>query len=416
MKIVHVSGQEILDSRGQPTVACTIELSSGQKVTSSVPSGSSVGKHEAKELRDHDHNHFGGKGVQTAINHLEHLIGPRIVGKIPDVTTMDATIIDCDGTPDKSHLGANAILAASIAIVKAQALYEGLELYELIAQLHQTKQPTLPCCMFNVINGGMHADSGLALQEFMIMPTLNNVHNAIEQATATYEAIKSLLHGKHYSTAIGDEGGFAPQFDQEGINREYAALTMLQLAVKKADLNPAIIRFGLDAAASHFFDTTTKMYNVHGQAYTADQLINWYDELCQNYPIMSIEDGLDEEDWDGWQRMTKRFGKKLMIVGDDIFVTNVERIKRGITNHVANATLIKPNQIGTVTETLAAIKCCQQAGYTVVISHRSGETDDTFIADLAVGTAAPWLKAGAPVRGERVAKYNRLMEIEERLR
>jgi enolase len=250
----------------------------------------------------------------------------------------------------------------------------------------------------------------------MIMPTLNNVHKGIEQATATYEAIKSLLHGKHYSTAIGDEGGFAPQFDQEGINREYAALTMLQLAVKKADLNPAIIRFGLDAAASHFYDTATKTYNLHGQPYTAEQLITWYDELCKTYPIMSIEDGLDEEDWDGWQRMTKRFGKKLMLVGDDIFVTNVERIKRGITNHVANATLIKPNQIGTVTETLAAIKCSQQAGYTVVISHRSGETDDTFIADLAVGTAAQWLKAGAPVRGERVAKYNRLMEIEERLK
>jgi enolase len=412
MKIKHIKGRQILDSRGQPTVECIVELEGGKYVVASVPSGASVGKYEAKELRDGDPLYFEGKGVLHAIRNLEQVIGPMIIGKKPDVIAMDADMIERDGTSDKSTLGVNSMLAASIAIIRAQALIEGLPLYAFINKLWQFEKPTMPLCMFNIINGGAHAQSGLSFQEFMIMPRANDVRRNIEIAVRFYNALKRALADKQYATAIGDEGGFAPRFTQNGIAREMMALDFLQDVA--GHIKEDIV-FCLDVAASQFYNAQDKCYKIHDDCYDAERLVTLYENMCAKYPIASIEDGFDEDDWEGWKRLTHQLTGKIQLVGDDIFVTNIKRIEYGITHRVANAVLIKPNQIGTVSETIQAISLCKKSGYKTVVSHRSGETNDSFIADLAVGAAAGQLKTGAPVRGERVAKYNRLLEIAEEL-
>lgn len=411
MKIRQIRAREILDSRATPTIECVITLDNEKTVTASVPSGASVGKYEACELRDNDSKHFAGKGVRNAIDHIHTTLAPLVVGKIPDVQAMDEAMIVCDGTSNKTRLGANALLAVSIAVIRAQALCEGLELYKLINKLWHFPTPQIPLCMFNVINGGMHASSGLSFQECMIMPTHTDYNKNLETAAIVYAELKKLLHVQGYATTVGDEGGFAPQFTQVGLEREHTALELLQQAIKHSAATD--VSLCLDVAASHFYDEARGVYCLHNKDYSAQDMVVLYQQLAVQFPIVSIEDGLDQDDWSGWHDITKSLGGKLMLVGDDIFVTNQQRIQQGFNKGVANAVLIKPNQIGTVSEAMQAIKMCQASGYKTVISHRSGETNDDFIADVAVGTAAGYLKAGAPARGERVAKYNRLTAIAE---
>lgn len=385
MKITKVHGREILDSRGQPTLECVLELTGGLQVEASVPSGASVGRYEAKELRDYDPTRYFGKGVRIAIENLERKIAPLLLDKEPDCVQLDQAMINLDGTADKSKLGANTILAASMAIVRAQAVAQGCELYQLINQLYGLDKPAMPRCMFNIINGGLHAESGLAFQEFMIMPAAATVKEAVEVASEMCIALKGLLLQQHGVVAVGDEGGFAPIFVQDGIEREIAALQLLEQAKKQLKSVKIPIDYCLDIASSHFYDPVRQVYTVHEKRFDAQALIDLYLQLCQTYPIVSIEDGLGEDDWNGWQLLTQSMGSKIQLVGDDLFVTNVQRIQQGIDRQVANAVLIKLNQVGTVSETLQAIKLCRQAGYKVVVSHRSGETNDSFIADLAVG-------------------------------
>jgi enolase len=414
MKIKNIRGRQILDSRGNPTVECVLTLDNGNYVTASVPSGASVGKYEAMELRDNDKACYMGKGVLTAINHINTTIVRAIIGREPDVITLDKELLSLDGTSNKSKLGVNAILPVSIAILRAQAHCQRVELFELINTLWGFEKPSMPVCMFNVINGGMHAQSGLAFQEFMVMPRLSGFSQNLETAVVLYHELKVLLAHKGYATSLGDEGGFAPRFTSQGLEKERAALQSLVGVIHKAGARNVSIC--LDVAASAFYDEQKQKYIFHDTAYTGVDLIDLYQDLSKDFPILSIEDGLAEDDWNGWQSLTSRMGEIVQLVGDDIFVTNIQRIQQGIDQGVANAVLIKPNQIGSVTETIKAIQLCKNAGYKIVISHRSGETNDSFIADLAVGTAAGQLKTGAPARGERVAKYNRLLEIEEILK
>ncbi len=412
MKIKHIFGREILDSRGNPTVSCSIVLDNDAILTAAVPSGASVGKHEAVELRDGDMLRYGGKGVLKALHNITTVIAPAFIGKEPDVITMDKELIALDGTTNKSHLGANALLAVSCAVIRAQAYVQRVELYELINALWKFEKPTLPRCMFNIINGGLHAESGLCVQEFMVVPRGNDYVTRLEIATTLYHHLKSVLMQRGYATGIGDEGGFAPRFTQSGIAREQAALDLL---VEVSSTVDSRVDIALDVAASSFYDEKHNLYKLHDEDYRAEELITWYDELVTKYPLTSLEDGCAEDDWNAWQLLTQKLGSKIQLVGDDIFVTNTHRIQEGKQRAVATAVLIKPNQIGTVSETIDAIKLCKKLGYHTVISHRSGETNDDFIADLAVGTAAGQLKSGAPVRGERVAKYNRLWEIARKI-
>lgn len=414
MFIKKIHGRQILDSRGEPTLECILTLSNDIQTIASVPAGASVGSFEAKELRDNNPENYNGRGVLKAIHALETEIAPLLINKKPDVLAMDPEMLASDGTDNKSHLGGNTILAASIAIIRAQAIVENIELYQLINQLSGSEKPVLPACMFNLINGGKHADSGLAFQEFMVMPEAGSVSRSIECASALHHTLKGILQHQHAGTGVGDEGGFAPAFSGQKKLPEHEALDLLQSAIAQSGLKE-VISLCLDVAASSFYDQITQQYQFHQQLLTPKQMIDLYAQLTTTYPIVSIEDGLAEEDWDNWQLMTQSLGWKMQLVGDDLFVTNTARIQRGIDQHIANAVLIKPNQIGTVSQTFQAIKLCKQFGYKTVISHRSGETDDTFIADLAVGCAADQFKGGAPVRGERVTKYNRLMEIEEKL-
>jgi enolase len=413
MKIQQILSREILDSRGQPTLECRVMLDNGIVATASVPSGASVGKYEACEVRDGDMTRFGGKGVRTPVHTIHSVIAPRLIGKEPDVVAMDNELCALDGTINKTHLGANTLLAVSSALIRAQAMAHNIELYDLINKLWKFEPPKLPLCMFNVINGGMHAQSGLCFQEFMIMPREGNFETRLAAAVKFYYTLKDSLAKKGYATAIGDEGGFAPAFTQDGIMRERAALDFLRECAGLQE--EARMAFCLDVAASHFYDEQHKNYVLHDVPYSTDDLITLYAELGSAYPIVSLEDGCDQDDWQGWHHMTQQLRNKMQLVGDDVFVTNTGRIQEGADNSCATAVLIKPNQIGTVSETIAAIKLCKRLGYQTVISHRSGETNDSFIADLAVGTAAGQLKSGAPVRGERVAKYNRLWAIAQQL-
>jgi enolase len=415
MQIVNVDAFQILDSRGIPTVECRLTLTDGTMVAASVPSGASTGKHEAHELRDHDATVYGGKGVLTAVKHIKQAIAPVVLlGKTPDIIAMDKQLIALDGTRDCSALGANAMLAVSIAVIRAQAWMEGVELFEFINALWQFPDPELPRCMFNVINGGMHAQGDLVFQEFLAIPTQHDFAQSLACVDDFYHKLQELLHEAGLGTAIGDEGGFVPVFTDKGALAEEQALMLLQRTAEQFSWGVESMSFGLDVAATHFYDARANRYRLHDKLLTAPELIEFYKSLAQRFALVSLEDGLAEDDWQGWQWLMEQMGG-LQLIGDDLLITNTNRIQQGITKKAMNAVLIKPNQIGTVSRTVDAIRLCQEHNLATIISHRSGETNDDFIADLAVGTVAGQLKAGAPVRGERVAKYNRLLWIAELL-
>jgi len=411
MKIASLRAREIFDSRGEPTVECELRLDSGLSVCSSVPSGASKGKFEAVELRDGG-KRLLGKGVQKAIEQIEFKIGPALIGKELDVIALDQIIIGLDGTPNKKNLGSNSTLAVSMALYRAYAAQEQVELFEVIAWICGQEMITLPVPFFNLINGGAHAHNNLQIQEFMIVPLgAQNYRESMEASLEFFYELKALLKKDNKGIAVGDEGGFASQFEDEMEAFHYLMEALLLFSKK----NTQTFAFALDVAASQWYNPKTKLYDWHGQAVTSEDLIDYYEQLVKVFPIYSIEDGLAEDDWDGWQELTKRLGKKMQLVGDDIFVTSVARIAQGIEQTVANAVLIKPNQVGTITETLQAIQFCKQNNLGTMISHRSGETVDTFIADLAVGSCAGQIKAGGCSRSERIEKYNRLLRIEDAL-
>lgn len=413
MKIKQIDAREILDSRGNPTIECTVTLENGMKGRGAVPSGASVGRYEAVELRDKDPNRFNGKGVLQAIDNITTRIAPALIGKQADIQFCDTQMLELDGTPHKSSLGANAILAVSLAVVRAQALFLGQETYEVLQTFSGVLSGEMPKAMYNILNGGVHADNKIYFQEFMIMPIgFSTFFDRLHTTVLVYNKLKTLLRDAGLSTSIGDEGGFAPRFINGKRSREQQALDFLLRAVEAAGFEPGKdIVFCLDVAASQFYSKEEGCYLLYKEKLRAHDLVDEYKKLIDEYPIYSIEDGLDEDDWEGWKIMTEELGKKVLLVGDDIFVSNPSRIERGIRQGVANSVLIKPNQIGSVTECLDAITLCKKHDYDVVVSHRSGETCDSFISDLVFGTASPYFKAGAPVRGERVAKYNRLLEI-----
>ncbi|AUW93034.1 MAG: phosphopyruvate hydratase [Sulfobacillus thermosulfidooxidans] len=404
--IRSIHAMEILDSRGNPTLAVQLELADGSAVVSRVPSGASTGAHEAVELRDHDKARYGGKGVLKAIDHVNTIIAPALKGmSATDQVAIDQRMIEMDGDPQKARLGANAILSVSLAVAAAGAHSRRQPLYRYLGGLNAA---LLPVPLLNVLNGGAHADNNVDIQEFMLVPVgASTFREAMQMAQETYQALKSLLQAKGLRTAVGDEGGFAPDLES---NRE--ALDLLVEAMEKAHVKPGEdMVLALDVAATEL--KKDDGYQFEGQLLTGMQLIDYYQLLVRDYPIISIEDGLSEDDWDHWQLLTDRLGDRIQLVGDDLFVTNPERIARGIDEASANAVLIKPNQIGTVTETLEAIRLARSAGWNAVVSHRSGETEDTMIADLAVGVNGGQIKTGAPARGERIAKYNRLLTIEQ---
>lgn len=412
MKIMNVAGHEIFDSRGYPTLECELTLEQGQSVRASVPSGISRGRYEAVELHD-GNERLQGRGVSKAIKNLETIIAPHLIGNEPNVVQMDLKMLELDGTPTKENLGANTLLAASTAITKAQALSANMKPYELIAQLCNFDQISLPYPQCNIINGGAHADNNLQIQEIMIVPIgFSTFRDAFEDILETYYKLKTILHNKGKSVLVGDEGGFASNFDDEN-----EALDLLMRAIKETKSNDDEENFviALDIAASHFYDRTTKTYQWHNRHLTSNDMIDFYDKLSQTYPIFSIEDGLSEDDWEGWQLMMKKLGDRIQIVGDDLFATNPARIAEGIEQGVANAAIIKPNQIGTLTETLQSILLCKDYGINTIVSHRSGETEDTFIVDLAVGISSGQIKIGGCSRGERIAKYNQMLRIEDAL-
>jgi enolase len=412
MKITNLQGSEILDSLGNPTIECTLTLDNKIQVKSSVPSGTSVGKYEAHELRDYDKTRYLGRGVLKAINNIETKIKPVLVGKEPNMQEIDKILIELDGTENKSNLGANAIIAASMAVARAQAAARNIELFQLINQEFGIGPTAFPLCMFNILNGGAHADNKIAFQEFMIMPKkFNTMHGIVQCAATIYHALRKILVKDGLSVGVGHEGGFAPILNIN-THKEQNCLDYLIRAIEEAGFEPDSVGICLDVAASQFFDNNKNGYLIENRLLSSKDLAEFYATLIENYPIISIEDGMAEDDWYGWEMLTQKLGKKIQIVGDDLFVTNIHRIKKGVGLNVANAVLIKPNQIGTVSETVQAIKFCKSSGYKTIVSHRSGETNDSFIADLVIGTAAGQIKAGAPCRGERVAKYNRLMEIE----
>jgi len=409
MVITKVIGREIIDSRGNPTVEAEIWLDDGTVALGATPSGASTGIFEALELRDEDKTKFGGKGVSKAVKNVNTVISKAIVGMdASDIYAIDAAMIKADGTKDKSKLGANAILAVSIACARAAASSLGIPLFKFIGGVNAN---VLPVPMMNILNGGAHAANTVDVQEFMIMPVgAKSFTEGLRWCTEVYHVLAKLLKSKKLATAVGDEGGFAPDLASD----EDAIIVILD-AIKTAGFKPGDdFVLAMDAAASEWKSDKVGMYHLPkcGTDMTAEELINHWEELCNKYPIASIEDGLDEEDWEGWKLMTKRLGSKVQLVGDDLFVTNTERLSKGIANGCGNSILIKLNQIGSISETLEAIKMAHKAGYTAIVSHRSGETEDTTIADLAVALNAGQIKTGAPSRSERVAKYNQLIRIE----
>jgi enolase len=410
MKIAKMIAREIFDSRGLPTIECGVVLDDGMVVTASVPSGISRSRFEAAELRDGGHRLFG-LGVTRAIEYIERDISQILVGIEPNVVEADARLIELDGTDDKSRLGANTLLAASIAVCRAQAYLHDMELYELIAHLLHVEHVSLPFPMLNVVNGGLHADTTLPIQEFMVVPLgAHHFRDAMEAGVNIYQILKQLFRQQGLSTNVGDEGGFAPS----GVD-ERAVLDCIVEACALCGIERGKVGIALDVAASGLYDPESKMYTWGQKQYTADALIEYYQQLIQQYPIYSIEDGLSEVDWQGWQKMTQQLGSEVQLVGDDIFATHPQRIIDGLKDTVANAAVIKPNQVGTVTETLQAIRLCQENNMNIIVSHRSGETNDTFIVDLAVGSSSGQIKAGGCARGECMEKYNRLLAIEDTL-
>ncbi len=417
-KITAIKALEILDSRGTPTVEVMLTTDSGITAKAKIPSGASTGEHEALELRDGDKNRYFGKGVTKAVANVNGPIQKLLKGKsVMDQEKLDHEMIEADGTENKSKFGANAILGASMAIARAAAMEKKAPLF---VHLGGEKATLLPVPMMNVINGGAHADSSLDFQEFMIFPKgAPNFKEALRWGAEVFHTLKGLLKKKGYATSVGDEGGFAPM-----LSSDEEALELMVKAIKTAGYEPEKqIGIALDPASSEFFDKTTKKYyekkkklaGKNFQSKTSKEQISYLEELVKKYPIDSIEDGLDENDWEGWKHLTKELGKKIQIVGDDLFVTNTNFLQKGINEHAANSILIKLNQIGTLTETLEAIHLAQSNGFTTVISHRSAETEDSFIADLAVATRSGQIKTGSLSRSERICKYNRLLEIEDML-
>ena len=405
-----VYAREVLDSRGNPTVEVEVALESGAVGRAIVPSGASTGAFEAVELRDGDKGRYIGKGVEKAVANVNEIIAPELEGMDAfDQPAIDALMIELDGTHNKGKLGANAILGVSMAVARAAAEELGLPLFQYIGGVN-AKQ--LPVPMMNILNGGEHADNSVDVQEFMILPVgAKSFREGLRMGAEVFHSLKKVPSERGLACGVGDEGGFAPNL---GSNRE--ALELIVEAIEKAGYKPGDdVKLGLDVAATEMYDKETKLYDLkhEGKKLTAEQMVDLYEEWVNNFPIVTIEDGLDEEDWDGWKVLTDRLGKKVQLVGDDLFVTNTERLERGIEAGVANSILIKVNQIGTITETLDAIEMAKRAGYTAVISHRSGETEDTTIADLAVAVNAGQIKTGAPSRTDRVAKYNQLLRIEE---
>ena len=410
-EIKKIHARQIMDSRGNPTIECDITLSDGAFGRAAVPSGASTGSFEALELRDGGNNYMG-KGVLTAVKNVNEIIAPALVGMdASQQTEIDEKMLALDGTPNKDKLGANAILAVSMALAHAVANAKNIPLYKYIAEIYGNANPcVLPRPMMNIINGGAHADNGLDAQEFMIIPNgATSEVEAIRMGSEIFHHLKSILKKGGNSTNVGDEGGFAPNF-----NSCAEALDTIVAAIRSAGYEPdSQVSIGLDVASSEFY--ADGIYNFEGKKLSSDEMIEFYEKLISDYPIISIEDALAEEDWTGWKKLTERIGNKCQLVGDDLFVTNPARLARGIENGVANAILIKVNQIGSLTETLRAIKMAQDAKYGVIISHRSGETEDTTIADLAVATNAGQIKTGSMSRTDRMAKYNQLIRIEEEL-
>lgn len=408
--IEEISAMEILDSRGNPTVEVTVVLANGAAGRAAVPSGASTGSFEAVELRDKDPNRYGGKGVLTAIRHVTEDIGKALIG----ASAMEQTLIDrelqrLDGTDDKSKLGANAILGVSLAVAKAAANSLGMPLFRYVGGVSAC---VLPVPLMNILNGGKHAQDGVDLQEFMVAPIgAASFSQGLQWGTEVYHALKAVLHKKGLATGVGDEGGFAPS-----LKTNEAALELIMEAIEKAGLKPGTdIGLALDPASTEFFEGGKYVLATENRKLSSSEMVAFYEKLVNNYPIVSIEDGLAEEDWDGWKELTEKIGGRCQLVGDDLFVTNTTRLKRGIDSGIANSILIKPNQIGTLTETIEAITMASSAGYTSILSHRSGETEDATIADLAVALSTGQIKTGAPCRSERTAKYNQLLRIERDL-
>lgn len=408
--IDSVQGREVLDSRGNPTVEAEVRLSDGSSGQAMAPSGASTGKHEAVELRDGDGRRYGGRGVLGAVANIRREIGPLLKGKSPfDQTETDRILVELDGTQDKSRLGANAILAVSFAVARAASASRGVPLYR---HLSPDDHPSLPVPMFNILNGGRHARDSTDIQEFMVVPVAaQSFADALRAGAEIYRSLGRLLEDRNLSTTVGDEGGFAPFLPSNA-----DAVEVVLAAIKTAGYRPGEDCFiALDAAASEFFEDGFYRLTREGVTLGAAELIDYYAGWVDKYPILSIEDGLAEDDWEGWALLSSRLGGKVQLVGDDLYTTNTERIGRGIKEGASNSVLIKPNQIGTLTETFDAVSMTKEAGWGTVVSHRSGETEDTTIADLSVAWDAGQIKAGAPCRSERLAKYNRLLRIEEEL-
>ena len=407
--ILDVIGREVLDSRGNPTVEAEVYLEDGSSGKAIVPSGASTGSREALELRDKDEKRYKGKGVIQAVKNINEIIAPELIGlESFDQYLIDKTMLEIDGTENKSRLGANAILAVSLAVARASANSLGIPLYSYLGGIQARE---LPVPLMNVINGGKHADNPLDFQEYMIVPLGPSFKESLRWAVEVFHTLKSILKSKNLNTNVGDEGGFAPYIET---NEE--PLSILVDAIKKAGFEPGKdIALALDPAASEFYEDKKYVLKAEGKSLSSDEMISFLEYLIEKYPIVSIEDGLSEEDWDGWQKLTEKLGKKIQLVGDDIFVTNPKILAEGIEKGIANAILIKVNQIGTLTETFDTIRLAQQSGYKTVISHRSGETEDTFIADLAVAVNSGQIKTGSASRTDRIAKYNQLLRIEEEL-
>lgn len=408
--IVDVYAREILDSRANPTVEVEVWTESGAFGRAAVPSGASTGAFEAVELRDNDKNRYLGKGVMNAVDNVNSIIAPEIIGMdVLEQVGIDMKLIELDGTENKGKLGANAILGVSLAVAKAAANALGIPLYQYLGGVNGK---TLPVPMMNILNGGEHADNNVDIQEFMIMPVgAKNFKEALRMGAEVFHNLKKVLKEKGLNTAVGDEGGFAPNLT----SNEEAFKTIVE-AIEKAGYKPGEdVALAIDVAATELYDEKNNIYELAGEGkkFSANEMIDYYDEMVEKYPIISIEDGLAEEDWEGWKNLTEKLGSKIQIVGDDLFVTNTKRVKKGIELGVANSVLIKLNQIGTLTETLDAIEMAKTHGYTAVVSHRSGETEDTTIADLVVATNAGQIKTGAPSRTDRVSKYNQLLRIED---
>ena len=414
MKIAKIKGREILDSRGNPTIEVDVILENGIMGRASIPSGASTGENEALELRDHDHSRYSGKGVQKAVKHIHNDIAPALTGMcVLDQRRIDQTMIELDGTSTKSKLGANAILGVSMAVAKAAAQSLNLPLYRYIGGMNTY---VMPVPMMNIINGGSHSDAPIAFQEFMIRPVgAKSFHEGLRMGAEVFHELKNVLKARNLSTAVGDEGGFAPS-----LNGTEDALNCILMAIKAAGYEPGKdVTIGLDCASSEFYTDGiydyTKFEGLNASIRNSYEQVNYLEELCKNYPIDSIEDGMAENDWEGWKMLTERIGHKCQLVGDDLFVTNVKFLGRGIEEGCGNSILIKVNQIGSLSETLDAIDLAHRHGYTTIISHRSGETEDTTIADLAVATNSGQIKTGSLSRSDRMAKYNQLLRIEEEL-